>query len=318
MVREPFLFILDYYITVYDLAKGALARKTRLKSLISQLVTNKALDYNSIYNGKSDWKLLPAFDHPGDIHKCVISGTGLTHKASADGRQKMHEAEAKNELTDSMKMYLKGLEGGRPENGYAGVQPEWFYKGNGATLRGHLDALEVPLYGIDGGEEAEIAGAYLVSENGVPYRIGFLPGNEFSDHVLEKENYLYLACSKLRECAIGPEILITDNLEEVIGQVSIYRDGHLVWEKSIASGEKHMAHSIANLEFHHFKFPNNRLPGQAHIHFLGAAALSFGSGIMLEPGDEMVIHWDGFGRPLRNTLQVSVEGSEYFAVMPLA
>jgi hypothetical protein len=67
-------------------------------------------------------------------------------------------AAAIEELTDSMKMFRWGLEDGRPEPGTVGTPPEWFYKGNGTMLRAHRKPLDIPSYGEDGGEEAEVAG----------------------------------------------------------------------------------------------------------------------------------------------------------------
>ena len=52
--------------------------------------------------------------------------------------------------------------------------------------------------------------------DGKPWRLGFALGNEYSDHVTERQNYLYLAHSKLRACAIGPELrtgALPDKLE---------------------------------------------------------------------------------------------------------
>lgn len=68
-----------------------------------------------------------------------------------------------------------------------------------------------------------------------------------------------------------------------------------------------MSHSIANLEYHHFKYANHLCPGQVHIHFFGADAFSFGEKIQLAAGDLMEVYWEGMGRPLQNTLAV-VEG----------
>ena len=65
-----------------------------------------------------------------------------------------------------------------------------------------------------------------------------------------------------------------------------------------------MAHSLANLEHHHFKYPQHRRPDDAHIYFLGADAFSFGAGIDLEDEDVMVVSWNGFGRPLKNPLRI--------------
>jgi len=65
-----------------------------------------------------------------------------------------------------------------------------------------------------------------------------------------------------------------------------------------------MCHSLQNLEHHHFKFENHRIPGDLHVHFLGAAALSFSNNVSLVDGDWMQVAFEGFGRPLRNPLRV--------------
>jgi hypothetical protein len=63
-----------------------------------------------------------------------------------------------------------------------------------------------------------------------------------------------------------------------------------------------MSHTISNLEYHHFKYRQFRRPGDIHVHFFGTATLSFGDNIRLEPGDEMEIAAESFGRPLRNQI----------------
>ncbi|HBY59986.1 MAG TPA: GguC protein, partial [Solibacterales bacterium] len=203
----------------------------------------------------------------------------------------------------SMRVYRWGLEGGRPAEGRVGVAPEWFYKGTGAVLRGHLDPLEIPVFGEDGGEEAELAGVYWIDPSGTPRRLGMAQGNEFSDHRFEKRNYLYLAGSKLRTCSIGPELVLAPKFVSVPGRVAIERGGATLWSREIRSGEEAMCHSLANLEHHHFKFPLHRRPGDVHIHFYGADALSCSEGIVLEDGDTMTVSFEGFGRPLRNVVR---------------
>ena len=42
-------------------------------------------------------------------------------------------------------------------------------------LRGHGDALDVPRFAEGGGEEAEIAGVYVIGPDGTPCRIGWRP-----------------------------------------------------------------------------------------------------------------------------------------------
>lgn len=303
-VQQKSLILLDErYTSLYDLVWSALLEKRSLASLAEQHKTGVRLFYEAVYTGRDPWKILPSFDHPHDPMHCLVSGTGLTHRTSAENRASMHEKlEAGTAVSDSMKMYLWGEEGGKPARGKAGVQPEWFYKGNGSILRGHMDALEIPAYALDGGEEPEIAGVYVVDSRGLPVRVGMTIANEFSDHLMEQQNYLYLAPSKLRNCAIGPELVVAPDFSEVKGSVVISRDGKFIWEKALLTGEEHITHSLENLEYHHFKYAQHRIPGQVHIHFFGAYGLSFSEGIRLVHGDEMTIAMEGFGRPLINTV----------------
>lgn len=304
VVAEPFLVLLNEYNSIYELALATIDSGSSIRTILDQHISNDRLDYGSIYEGKSDWKLLPAFDNPDIISNCIVSGTGLTHHSSAMNRNVMHQNESGSALTDSMKVYQWGVEGGKPVKDEVGIQPEWFYKGTGAILKGHGAALAVPSFGNDGGEEPEIAGIYLVNRKGEPIRIGFTTGNEFSDHVMEKKNYLYLAPSKLRTCSIGPELVLTNDFSDLVGEVSVSRGGEVIWEEKIKTGEKNMAHSLANLEYHHFKYPDHRQPLQAHIHFFGTGAFSFGVGLSLEAGDQMKVEWEGMGRPLVNPIAI--------------
>jgi hypothetical protein len=290
--------------SVYELALAALAIGNKLSEIAQQRATQELLDYGPIYAGTSEWRVLPAIDHPTEPACCLVSGTGLTHLGSARERQAMHAA-APAELTDSMKMFRWGVEGGRPGPGAIGVSPEWFYKGCGTVLRGHGEPIDVPAYADDGGEEGEIAGVYLVGHTGQPYRLGLAVGNEHSDHVFEKKNYLYLAGSKLRSCALGPELWVDPEFESVEGQVLIERNGAVLWSKTVRTGNREMCHSLENIEHHHFKIEGHRRPGDVHVHFLGADCLSFGEGVRLADGDVMQVSFAGFGRPLRNPLRVA-------------
>ena len=136
----------------------------------------------------------------------------------------------------------------------------------------------MPAYAEDGGEEAEIAGVYFIGADGTPWRIGMAIGNEFSDHKFEKRNYLNLAGSKLRNCSLGPELVLDPEFQSVPGTVKIERAGKILWSKDIATGESEMCHSLANIEHHHFKFEAHRRPGDLHVHYFGACSLSFGDG----------------------------------------
>ncbi len=304
LVEEPQLRLLDGCSSIYELANSAINCGTKLSDIARKRATGELLDYDPIYRGQSDWRILPPIDHPAEPARCLVSGTGLTHMGSARGRQSMH-ASTEADLTDSMKMFRWGIEGGRPAPGCIGAAPEWFYKGTGTILRGHGDALEVPPYAGDGGEEAEVAGIYMIAPDGQPCRIGLAGGNEFSDHVFEKTNYLNLAGSKLRTCALGPEILVDAEFESVPVEVKIERDRTTLWSKTFRTGVAEMCHSLANIEHHHFKHEAHRRPGDVHVHFFGTDALSFSDGINLQDGDVMQVSIEGFGRPLRNPVRVA-------------
>jgi len=315
MVDGDEVRLLASYHSIHAVAWAAMAEGLRIAELVAEDANGDVLDYGEIYAGESAWRILPAVDHPGEPARCLVSGTGLSHIRSAANRQAMHAAG--QQVTDSMRMYEWGLQGGRPEPGFPGVSPEWFYKGNGLTLRAHNEPLDVPAFAEDGGEEPEIAGVYIIDEAGHPRSIGMAAGNEFSDHAFEKKNYLYLASSKLRTCAIGPELVVDADFERVPGEVSIEREGQVLWNKAIQTGESVMCHSLANMEHHHFKFEGHRRPGDIHVHFFGADAFSFGEGVKLQDGDWMQVQFEGFGRPLRNVVRVSRDEDTLVAVHPV-
>lgn len=300
LVDEPVLRTVDAYASVYELALAALAAAEPLPAFAQAHVGDRSIPYDEVWEGIAGWRVLPAIDHPTEPARCLISGTGLTHRRSVDTRQAMHAADAT--VTDSMRMYELGAAGGRPVPGSIGTSPEWFYKGNGFVLRGHGEALLVPSYAEDGGEEPEVAGVYLIDPHGAPRRIGMATGNEFADHRLERRNYLYLAASKLRMCALGPELVLDPDFSNVTGEVDIERAGSTIWSHAIRTGDAAMCHSLENIEHHHFKYEAHRRPGDLHVHFVGADAFSFGDGIDLHTGDVMQIAFAGFGRPLRNPL----------------
>jgi hypothetical protein len=302
--------------SIYELANTALTTGVTMGELVRQRDKQELLDYDAIYRGRSEWRILSAIDHPEESARCLVSGTGLTHLGSARNRQSMHEARSED-ITDSMKMFRWGVEGGRPSTGCIGTPPEWFYKGTGTTLRAHGEPLDMPSYAEDGGEEAEIAGIYVIGPNGQPYRIGMAAGNEFSDHQFEKKNYLNLAGSKLRTCALGPELVVDPKFESIAVTIKIERNGDLLWSKAFRSGEAEMCHSLGNIEHHHFKFEAHRRPGDVHVHFFGTDCLSFSDGIRLQEGDVMEVAPQSFGRPLRNPLRVIAGVAPLIQVLPL-
>jgi hypothetical protein len=203
-----------------------------------------------------------------------------------------------------MRMFRMGLEGGKPRGGRQGVQPEWFYKGDGSFVAAPGEPLVSPAFAEDAGEEPEVAGIYVIARDGAPHRVGFALLNEFSDHVTERQNYLWLAHSKLRPSSFGPEILLGDLPEDIRGHSRIRRGKKLIFDQPFLTGEANMSHTIANLEAHHFKYPWFRRPGDVHVHCFGTATLSFAAGVKTKAGDVFEIEAAEFGLPLTNPLKI--------------
>ncbi len=284
--------------TTLQLAECACSEHRSLEQVVGARGVGEPVDLGEV-------ELLAPIDHPDPAH-LLVSGTGLTHVGSAQQRDRMHrELSNASQLSDSMKMFRMGMEGGKPAPGERGVQPEWFFKGNGSCLVAPNAPLPAPDFALDAGEEAEIAGIYLIDAQGMPVRLGYALGNEFSDHVTERENYLWLAHSKLRPAAIGPELWVGELPSQIIGTSRILRAGQVIWEKPFVSGEDHMSHSLANLEYHHFKYAAFRATGDVHVHFFGTGTLSFGDNVRTQPGDVFEISAPPFCLPLRNALAVA-------------
>ena len=304
VLEQDAIHVIDGYATTLALAQAAIAAKVGMATLAKTGVGAEVHNYEQV---AAEGRLLAPVDHPDPAH-CFVTGTGLTHLGSADARDAMHAKIGGDvaALSDSMKMFRMGVEGGKPAGGGVGVQPEWFYKGDGSVVRASGQTLRTPGFALDAGEEPEIAGLYVIDADGQPCRLGFAIGNEFSDHVTERQNYLYLAHSKLRDCGIGPALLLGELPAHIGGTARVRAaDGSLRWEKAFVSGEQNMSHTVANLEHHHFKYALFRRPGDVHVHFFGTATLSFADGIVVAPGETFEIEADAFGPPLRNRLEVA-------------
>jgi hypothetical protein len=289
--------------SVYTLARRAIAQRQTLEQVVSAAKVGTPLAYSDIKA-----HLLPPLTHPDPGH-CLVTGTGLTHLGSAAARDSMHQKlQGSAELTDSMKMFKWGVEGGKPQGSQPGMQPEWFYKGNGGNVVACGRPLLSPDFAADHGEEPELVGCYLIDDEGRPHRLGFAIGNEFSDHVTERRNYLLLAHSKLRQCGVGPMLNTGAIPAHMEGTSRIRRQGAVLWQKPFLTGEGNMSHSFANLEYHHFKYRQHRVPGDVHLHFFGTATLSFVDNIKVEPGDEFEIDLPALGAPLVNPLALEPGG----------
>src|SRR4051812_4838433 len=84
LVHENQLHFLRGADSIYHLAQSALAAHKKLEQAVADSVTNDSLGYDAVHAGQSDWRLLPAFDHSEEPARCLVTGTGLTHKKSAE------------------------------------------------------------------------------------------------------------------------------------------------------------------------------------------------------------------------------------------
>ncbi|MEO6804485.1 MAG: hypothetical protein ABI197_14730 [Granulicella sp.] len=94
-----------------------------------------------------------------------VAGLDAHHTIFSKWHLAAHAKQAET-VTDSNRMFQWGVEQGRPESGKIGIAPEWFYKSDGSILRALFEAREIPGHAEDGGEEAELAGIYVIDKEG--------------------------------------------------------------------------------------------------------------------------------------------------------
>jgi hypothetical protein len=289
---------LDNFSTVRALALCAIENQLSMASVVMANMSGVRDDYDA---AEREGRLLVPIDHD-EPYRMLITGTGLTHIGSASLRSAMHGEEPGEGLTDAARLFRAGLENGKPLDGAIGVEPEWFYKGTGVDAVATGQTINCAAHAQSLAEEAEIAGVYVIGADGKPYRIGFVLANDVSDHVLEKQNYMYIASSKRHPCPLGPELLLGDLPTDVRGDVRVLRGDEILWSGAFASGESSMSHSIANLEHHHFKHHASQRAGDVHVHVFGCDATSGEAQLHLQDGDVFEIQSQVFGRSLRNKI----------------
>ncbi len=286
--------------TTLDLARQAIAEGVSFRKLIADRGVGKPVD---LARALKERRVLAPIDHKDPAH-VIVTGTGLTHLGSAEGRDKMHkDLEDPSKLTELDAHVQDGprrRQAGQERDRRAArmvLQGRWFI-----ACRPRGRSCRVPLSRLTAAKSRRSSAIYLIDDSGSPVRVGFALGNEFSDHITERHNYLWLAHSKLRPASVGPELLVGDLPADINGMSRIRRGKEVIWEKPFLSGEQNMAHSIANLEAHHFKYGLFRRPGDVHVHFFGTATLSFSDGVKTQKGDVFEIESETFGLPLRNRL----------------
>lgn len=179
---------------------------------------------------------------------------------------------------------------------YDAPRPELFFKANGWRCVGqgarigirHDSTWDVP--------EPELTLVLDASGNIAGYTIG----NDVSSRSIEGENPLYLPQAKTfhASCALGPWIVLPEELEDVSGlaiSVTVSRAGDEVWSASTSTAEMHrslddlIAHLYASLDF-----PHGAL-------LMTGTGLVPPSNVTLQSGDRVTVEIDGIGS-LTNTV----------------
>ena len=59
LVDEPYLRLLDGCNSIYELANSAISGEVKLSDIARQRATGDVLEYDAVYRGQSDWRILP-------------------------------------------------------------------------------------------------------------------------------------------------------------------------------------------------------------------------------------------------------------------
>ena len=192
----------------------------------------------------------------------VVTGTGLTHSGAWRSwtlrTRSCPGGAGEAPLTDlRMRMFKLGPEGGVPAAGQQGIQPEWFYKGDGDSVWWR-PRRPCPTRLCPGWRRGSLRSWASIWDRAGRHRrtAGLRPwGNEFSDHVTEKFNLSlagpFQAVAMPVRCpgTQGPAPCSA----AVTGSSRVRRGNDLVFDKPFLSGEENMSHTIANLEAHQFQ-----------------------------------------------------------------
>lgn len=233
--------------------------------------------------------LLPAIDAASNPYAFTLWGAGVTHLRSARAREEESKAARGRPASFYDLIYQEGVKGGNPKKG-RGARPEIFYKADGYYTVGPNDAVRIAPTAKRCVPEPEIVSYYR--DDGGWKRIGYTLGNDFSDQGWESENPLYLPHAKVQLglAAVGPVFVTADDplfdSREIAIRCRVFRGKSVLLDSgSLRTGEKHMAHSLRNLELH--LFDNRPLrPGEIRGLYWGTPAVFK---IPLKPGDRIEI-----------------------------
>jgi hypothetical protein len=65
------------------LARMALDAGATPRETLDRRAGHTLLEYQAVYEGRSEWSLPPPIDHPEEPARCLVTGAGLTHLRGA-------------------------------------------------------------------------------------------------------------------------------------------------------------------------------------------------------------------------------------------
>ena len=229
--------------------------------------------------------------------------------APGDAPRRVNRA-AEEAITDSMRMFQWGVEGGRPQKARSASRPSGSTRAMAPSSALPSSHWRFRLTPKTAAKKPRSPASTIIDRDGTPCRIGMVNGNEFSDHKFEKRNYLNLAGSKLRPCSLGPELVFEAEFDNVPGEVRIERAGSALWRKPDRKRRTEHVPQPCQPGASPLQVCGPSPARHVHVHFFGADALSFGDGVALRDGDMAEVSFEGFGRPLRNPIHEDAKSIE--------
>jgi hypothetical protein len=173
---------------------------------------------------------------------------------------------------------------------------DWFFRGNGSTLVGAGRPLPCPQFAEQNAPTPQLAGIFVIAEDGTPCRVGFALAHPLTDLALRAGPASGHA--QLRASAVGPELVLGELPEAISATARVVRGESTVgsWPLVLAPS----AAAIAEATQAHFRYDMHRRPGDVHFHFFGQPAGS--DAVPAEIGDLCELEAPAFGHLLRSPL----------------
>lgn len=239
----------------YDLLCKSIEQDISISSLMDKLPDIKRIQQENI---KTNIYNIPM--KPADDRNVFVSSFGRTHNT------------------------LNGLPAGNREL-------DWFFKGNGTTLRTTGERIILPMQSFSGGIEVEYVLVIIITNNGRPKVVGYTIANDFSDVGMRKIHPNLANLSKLMSTGIGHELILTDKIPEHSKVVcKVVREGSDIWRKESVLGFENMKHTQSQLM--DILFGSDLLKSPVYsVHYLllGASISTDKAGVELRHGDTIII-----------------------------